>query len=231
MAAAVAAAQVLLGKPLKTLLPGPAAMACNRQFRALRFFTQAVAVAVQIKPPAVQQALAGLVVAAQVRKDSAAPQPLAPPTQVAAVAAAKTPAQTVAPALSLSATRSDMDVIFDTQSGLLSIDPSAAQSHGATVRAVLNRHGQEVNLIGVEMRLQITANGAAVFDMYLPPAQVQYIKTDQDMLATAQVQWQPGQNIAAHAWCKTSLGTEAAADAAFVSPVAPVYDGPETEDA
>ena len=35
-----------------------------------------------------------------------------------------------------------MDMIFDTATGQLTIDPQSIQPHGADLRAMLNRHGQ-----------------------------------------------------------------------------------------
>lgn len=111
-----------------------------------------------------------------------------------------------------------MDMIFDTATGQLSIDHSAVNSWGADLRAVLNRHGNTVNLKGVEMRLTITADGAEVFDLSLPPAGVRYKQTDQDVLATGRVRWKPDQSIAVDAWCKTASGQELTSTATFNAP-------------
>jgi len=111
-----------------------------------------------------------------------------------------------------------MDMIFDTATGQLSIDHSAVNSWGADLRAVLNRHGNTVNLKGVEMRLTITADGLDVFDLSLPPAGVRYKQTDQDVLATGRVRWNPDQSIAVDAWCKTASGQELTATATFTAP-------------
>ena len=62
-----------------------------------------------------------------------------------------------------------MNMIFDTGTGELTIDHSDVHPWGADLRAVLNRHGQVIDLTGVEMRLTITADGAQVFDLHLPP--------------------------------------------------------------
>ena len=77
-----------------------------------------------------------------------------------------------------------MDMIFDTATGHLSIDPQSIQPHGADLRAMINRHGQTVNLRGVEMSLTISADGSEIYAMHLPPAGVKYKQTDQDILAT-----------------------------------------------
>ena len=111
-----------------------------------------------------------------------------------------------------------MDVVFDTATGQLSIDTAGVHPWGADLRAMLNRHGQTINLRGVEMRLTITADGAQVFDMALPPPGVRYRQTDQDVIATGRVNWQPDQAIVVSAWCKTNSGHEVTAEAAFTAP-------------
>ena len=111
-----------------------------------------------------------------------------------------------------------MDMIFDTATGQLSIDTSAVHPWGADLRAMLNRHGQTVNLRGVEMSLTISADGSEIYAMQLPPAGVKYRKTDQDILATGRVRWKPDQHIEAQAWCKTNSGHEVTAQAAFTAP-------------
>ena len=114
-----------------------------------------------------------------------------------------------------------MDMIFDTATGQLTIDTAGVQPWGADLRAVLNRHGNVVNLRGIEMRLTITADGAEIFDLSLPPAGVRYKQTDQDILATGRVSWQPDQEISVSAWCKTNSGHEVTAEAQFTAPRPP----------
>ena len=111
-----------------------------------------------------------------------------------------------------------MDMIFDTATGQLSIDPQSIQPNGASLRAMLNRHGQTINLRGVEMSLTITADGSEIYTMRLPPAGVKYKQTDQDILATGRVRWQPDQQIGVSAWCKTNSGHEVTAQAQFTAP-------------
>jgi len=114
-----------------------------------------------------------------------------------------------------------MDMIFDTATGALSIDPGTPGPFGAALRALLIRHGQAIDLTGVEMRLSITANGGAVFDLCLPPAGVRYRRTDQDVLATGRAQWHPDQQIEITAWCRTRAGHEITAEARFTAPRPP----------
>jgi len=111
-----------------------------------------------------------------------------------------------------------MDMIFDTATGQLSIDPQSIQPNGASLRAMLNRHGQTINLRGVEMSLTITADGSEIYAMHLPPAGVKYKQTDQDILATGRVQWRPDQQIEVSAWCKTNSGHEVTAQAQLTAP-------------
>ena len=114
-----------------------------------------------------------------------------------------------------------MDMIFDTATGQLSIDHTSIHPHGADLRAMLNRHGQTINLRGVQMRLTITAGGTEIFDLSLPPEGVRYKQTDQDILATGRVSWQPDQEISVSAWCKTTSGHEVTAQAQFTAPRPP----------
>lgn len=111
-----------------------------------------------------------------------------------------------------------MNIVFDTTTGTLTIDTNNIQSHGADPCALLNRHGQVVNLHGVEMSLTIHADGEQILDLHLPPPGIRYEKTDQDILATNRAHWLPDQEITAHVWCKTSTGHEVTADASFTSP-------------
>ena len=111
-----------------------------------------------------------------------------------------------------------MDMIFDTATGQLSIDHTSIQPNGASLRAMLVRHGQAINLRGVEMSLTITADGSEIYAMHLPPSGVRYRQTDQDILATGRVQWKPDQQIEVAAWCKTNSGHEVTAEAAFTAP-------------
>ena len=111
-----------------------------------------------------------------------------------------------------------MDMIFDTATGQLTIDTSSVRPWGADLRAVLNRHGQKVNLKGVEMHISVTADGETAFDMHLPPPGVRYKQTDQDVLATGRVRWRPDQHIEVQAWCKTNSGHEVTAQATFTAP-------------
>ena len=112
-----------------------------------------------------------------------------------------------------------MDMIFDTATGQLSIDTSAVHPWGADLRAMLNRHGERINLRGVEMRLTITADGAQVFDLLLPPPGVRYAATDQDVVATGRALWPAGAAVAVVAWCRRPDGSEVTAEAAFTAPV------------
>ena len=111
-----------------------------------------------------------------------------------------------------------MDMIFDTDTGQLSIDTASIRPHGADLRAMLDRHGQTVNLRGLKMRLTISADGAEIFDMSLPPPGVRYKQTDEDVLATGRVKWQPDQQIKVQAWCKTTQGHELTAEADLTAP-------------
>ena len=114
-----------------------------------------------------------------------------------------------------------MDMIFDTATGQLTIDTADVQPWGASLRAVVKRYGQMVDMRGVQMRLTITADGAQVFDLSLPPAGVRYKQTDQDILATGRVVWTPDQQIEVSAWCRTHAGHEVTAEATFTAPPAP----------
>lgn len=111
-----------------------------------------------------------------------------------------------------------MDMIFDTGTGALTIDTGTPDPWGAALRAVLERHGQVIDLTGVEMRLTITADGAQVFDLHLPPPGVRYRKTDQDMLAVGRAAWPPDQQIDITAWCRTRTGHEVTAKTRLTSP-------------
>lgn len=111
-----------------------------------------------------------------------------------------------------------MDMIFDTATGALTIDTANVKPWGADLRAMLNRHGNRINLKGVQMSLTITADGAEVFNMTLPPAGVKYKQTDQDIIATGRCQWKPDQAISVSAWCKTNSGHELTAEASFTAP-------------
>jgi hypothetical protein len=122
-----------------------------------------------------------------------------------------------------------MDITFDTTTGQLAIDYTEINPWGADLRAMLNRHGNRINLNCVEMHLTVTADGAEIFDLHLPPPGVKYKQTDQDVLATGRVTWQPDQAIIVNAWCKTNSGHEVTAEAQFDSPPAPEpieYDNP-----
>lgn len=115
-----------------------------------------------------------------------------------------------------------MDIVFDTATGQLAIEQTSLTPWGAPLRAVLKRHGQVIDLTGVEMRLTVTADGDQVFDLQLPPPGVRYRRTDQDVLATGQVRWQPGQSIEVAAWCRTRAGHEVTAEASFDAPHVPI---------
>lgn len=111
-----------------------------------------------------------------------------------------------------------MDMIFDTATGALTIDTGTPTPWGATLRAVLDRHGQVIDLTGVQMRLTVTADSAEVFDLQLPPPGVRYRRTDQDVLATGRVTWAADQQIEIAAWCRTRAGHEITAEARFTAP-------------
>ena len=111
-----------------------------------------------------------------------------------------------------------MDMIFDMATGTLTVETGAPGPFGATLRAVLERHGHTINLRGVEMQLTVTADGVEIFDLHLPPLGVKYKQTDQGILATGRVAWQPDQEIGVSAWCKTNSGHEVTAQAQFTVP-------------
>lgn len=111
-----------------------------------------------------------------------------------------------------------MDMIFDTATGQLSIDHTEINHWGADLRAMLTRNGQTVNLNGVKMSLTISADGVEIFNLHLPPSGVKYKQTDQDILATGRVMWEPDQTISVSAWCQTTSGQELTATAEFVAP-------------
>ena len=114
-----------------------------------------------------------------------------------------------------------MDMIFDTATGQLAIEQTSLTPWGAPLRAVLKRHGQVIDLTGVQMRLTVTADGDQVFDLSLPPEGVRYRRTDQDLLAAGRVAWLPDQQISVSAWCRTRAGEDVTAQADFTVPRPP----------
>jgi len=111
-----------------------------------------------------------------------------------------------------------MDMIFDTATGELTIDTADIHPWGANLRAVLERHGNVISLRGVAMRLSIKADDEKIFNLTLPPPNVKYTQTDQDILATGFCPWSPDQQIVVSAWCRTNNGDELTADASFTAP-------------
>ena len=114
-----------------------------------------------------------------------------------------------------------MDVVFDTATGALTVNADDAGHWGAKVRAMVERHGQVVNLRGVEMHLTVKADADVVLDIHLPPPGVRYSKTDQDVIATTQARWGPEQFIEVDGWLKTSDGHEVTVHDEFTAPRPP----------
>jgi hypothetical protein len=114
-----------------------------------------------------------------------------------------------------------MKIIFDTATNKISIDTSDAQPAQANIQALLDRHGNVINLRGFEMLITVLADGDSIFNLHLPPHGVRYQNTDQDLLAHGQAQWFPDQKITVRAWCKTNDGHEAEANATFIVPRPP----------
>lgn len=113
-----------------------------------------------------------------------------------------------------------MDFVFDVAARSLSVVPNP-EPYGATVRAMLNRYGQRVDLRGTEMRLTITADGETVADISLPSPGVRYSRTDQDVLSVERVRWQPDQEIVATAWLRTGAGDEFTVEEKLTTPRPP----------
>ena len=99
-----------------------------------------------------------------------------------------------------------MDIIFDSATSELRIETSGVRPWGADVRAVVDRHGHVIDLSGVQMGLTVTADGQEIADITLPAPEVSFVRTSQDVLATARVLWAPDQEIAVSAWCKLNVG-------------------------
>ena len=112
-----------------------------------------------------------------------------------------------------------MDMVFDIRTGSLDIDLNGLHPWGADIRAMLKGRGNGVaNLRGVQMSVTVTADGETVFERHLPPPNVRYSKTRQDVIATDRVRWKPDQEIVAHGWLRTTGGREVTASETFTAP-------------
>ena len=113
-----------------------------------------------------------------------------------------------------------MDVLFDVLERTLTIVPHDGenQTYGTELTAKLNRHNQVVPLRGVRFGFTLMVNGEEAESKEWPPARVQYIKTDQDTLATYRLHWTPDSTVVLYVWLIDSMGVKHEDTLSFTAP-------------
>lgn len=111
-------------------------------------------------------------------------------------------------------------ILYDTATRALSIDPAQAKPWGADVAAVLDRHGQTIDLTGVSFGVTVTVNGQQTNSHAWPAPGVVYRSTDQDVLTSVRVRWQADDSITVAAWLESPLGRVEASET-FTAPRPP----------
>ena len=93
-----------------------------------------------------------------------------------------------------------MIVTYDTATGAFVFDPGPLRPFGTNIEARLERHGHTVGFDGLSFGVAITRNGGAPETHAFPPPGVEYRSTDQNLLTTVPVRWQPDDEVTLDVW-------------------------------
>lgn len=110
-----------------------------------------------------------------------------------------------------------MQAIFDVGTQTLTIEHSDATPTGSAIKAVLARHGQTVVFADLAFGAVVTANGSEIKRIERPRPGEVWVQSDQDLLVSDLVQWQPDQQIEVYAWIRNA-GELFEATASFTAP-------------
>jgi hypothetical protein len=113
-----------------------------------------------------------------------------------------------------------MIILFDTATSALSIDTANAEPYGGDLVGTLNRHGQVISLRGLSYGATVTVNGAETLAHVWPPANIRYVKTDQDVLSAVRASWAPDDEVTIAAWVQTPANRYETTES-FVAPRPP----------
>lgn len=93
-----------------------------------------------------------------------------------------------------------MKITFDVVPRGLSFDPSGADVWGCDLVAAIARYGQRLDIRGLTMGVTVTVDGLEALAKSWPAAGTKFSATDQDILASERLQWEPGAVISIDVW-------------------------------
>lgn len=99
-----------------------------------------------------------------------------------------------------------MRITFDAVARSIQIATEEAQSWGANLVAAINRHGQRLPMHRTQFGVIVTRGAETLLAEAWPRPGVTYVRTDQDVLETARVRWQPDDEITLSVWMESALG-------------------------
>ena len=119
-----------------------------------------------------------------------------------------------------------MKALFDVATRSFTIEAGDPQFSGDVLTADINRHGNVIPLRGVSFGFSLIVNSSVADEQAWPPEGVRYSKTDQDILASYRLRWQPEDDVQVDCWLVDAAGERHTATASFTAPPLP----PQPED-
>jgi len=114
-----------------------------------------------------------------------------------------------------------MDAVFDVATRTLALTDDEVTPFGCDLSARLLRHGQTIPLRGVSFGFSLAIDGTLADEQAWPPEGTRYVKTDQDVLATYRLRWQPEDDVQVDCWLVDAAGERHTATASFTAPPLP----------
>lgn len=111
-------------------------------------------------------------------------------------------------------------IIFKPSEDIISVDVSGAHAFRSNVALELVKSVAIENLNKVTFSVSITADGETLLDWHFPPDGVTLRQSDQTLLATTRVRYQPEQTVVVSAVCTTPK-KELTATETFTAPIPP----------
>lgn len=88
-----------------------------------------------------------------------------------------------------------MKITYDVATGELDFDIQSATPTGGQFQACINRYGRRITFDHLSFGLTVFSNDIEIASFTFPPGTVRYTQSDQDMILTDQVTWEPNDNI------------------------------------
>lgn len=114
-----------------------------------------------------------------------------------------------------------MDAIFDMNERVLTLVYDELKHEGDILTAKINRYGRVIPIRGIKFGFTFFINGIETKKTEWPPVNINYKKTDQDILARYQLAWKTDDNVKISVWLLDIFGVLHEDSLEFIAPRPP----------